>query len=238
MADQRRTELNPVTVPATTDILAVRQSGDTRDKRETIAQILGLGVEANDLSAAVVWANIPDANVPASAVTQHEAALTILASQLSGLDLVDNSDVVSAANTDKFVLAANGTTGYVGRLLVEADVSDLQAYLTAEANDLSAAVVWANVPQANIPDPLLQGDGLVTAPPYSFASDPDTGLFPVSANRMAIVGGGLDCIEVSNIAAARAIGFYVTDPIVLQTGVAVDSAGIHAALVNLGLITA
>lgn len=34
------------------------------------------------------------------------------------------------------------------------------------------------------------------------------------------------------------IGFYSTDPVSLQTGVAVSAAGVHAALVNLGLITA
>jgi hypothetical protein len=34
------------------------------------------------------------------------------------------------------------------------------------------------------------------------------------------------------------VGFYGTTPIVKQTGVAVSSAGIHAALVNLGLIGA
>jgi len=39
--------------------------------------------EVNDLTAAVTWANIPDANVPASAVTQHQAALTILESQIT-----------------------------------------------------------------------------------------------------------------------------------------------------------
>ena len=48
------------------------------------------------------------------------------ASQLSEL-----SDVVSATNTDKFALMANGTTGYVGRALVEADISDLGTYVTA-----------------------------------------------------------------------------------------------------------
>ena len=47
------------------------------------------------------------------------------ASQLSDL-----SDVVSATNTDRFVVVANGTTGYVGRALEEADISDLQAYIT------------------------------------------------------------------------------------------------------------
>lgn len=42
------------------------------------------------------------------------------ATQLSEL-----SDVVSATNTDKFALMANGTTGYVGRAVVKADISDL-----------------------------------------------------------------------------------------------------------------
>ena len=41
--------------------------------------------ETNDLSTAVTWANIPDANVPQSAVTQHQAALSITESQISDL---------------------------------------------------------------------------------------------------------------------------------------------------------
>ncbi len=49
------------------------------------------------------------------------------ASQLSDL-----SDVVSATNTDKFALMANGTTGYVGRALVEADISDLGTYAATD----------------------------------------------------------------------------------------------------------
>lgn len=68
--------------------------------------------------------------------------------------------------------------------------------------------------------------------------DFDTGLGWPGTNEMSLVAGALDCIRVKNISAARALGFYVTAPIVLQTGVAVTEAGIHAALVNLGLITA
>ena len=41
--------------------------------------------ETNDLSSAVTWANIPDVNVPASAVTQHQSALSITESQISDL---------------------------------------------------------------------------------------------------------------------------------------------------------
>ena len=44
-----------------------------------------VGVEANDLTAAVTWANVPDANITQSAVTQHEGALTITESQVSDL---------------------------------------------------------------------------------------------------------------------------------------------------------
>lgn len=68
--------------------------------------------------------------------------------------------------------------------------------------------------------------------------DTDTGIGGDSADQIALIAGGLDCIRVRETAAARQIGFYVTAPISLQTGVAVTDVAIHAALVNLGLITA
>lgn len=58
------------------------------------------------------------------------------------------------------------------------------------------------------------------------------------AGQVALIASGVDCIKVAEAAGARQIGFYVTAPISLQTGVAVTDAAIHAALVNLGLITA
>ena len=51
--------------------------------------------------------------------------------------------------------------------------------------------------------------------------------------------GGTGTVRGINIAAAAgSLGFYGATPVALQTGVAVSAAGIHAALVNLGLITA
>ena len=44
---------------------------------------VGSSAEINDLTAAVTWANVPDANITESSVTQHEAALTILESQIT-----------------------------------------------------------------------------------------------------------------------------------------------------------
>ena len=44
-----------------------------------------LQAETNDLTAVVTWANVPDANITQTSVTQHEAALSITESQISNL---------------------------------------------------------------------------------------------------------------------------------------------------------
>ena len=53
---------------------------------------------------------------------------------------------------------------------------------------------------------------------------------------MANDEAGADTENIGN--ATGKIGFYAATPVALQTGVTVSAAGIHAALVNLGLITA
>lgn len=57
-------------------------------------------------------------------------------------------------------------------------------------------------------------------------------------NPDALIGvvGDAPSISVGNSAAV--IGFYGATPVAKQTGVAVSAAGIHAALVALGLIAA
>lgn len=89
-----------------------------------------------------------------------------------------------------------------------------------------------------VPDPLLLGDGSVAAPSYSFVSSPGTGVFLNTPNQLAFAAGGLSCISIRNSAGARQVGFYDGVPISLQTGVAVTTAAVHAALVALRLITA
>ena len=126
--------------------------------------------ETNDLTAAVTWANVPDANITQSSVTQHQAALSITESQISDLQtystatgVEDNADVTDFTNVQA-ALSGNGifttatvqSTDYV--LIQDGDNSgDLRvtpasqiANLYTESNDLTAAVTWANVPDANI----------------------------------------------------------------------------------------
>jgi hypothetical protein len=105
--------------------------------------------ETNDLTSAVTWANVPDANITESSVTQHEAALAINESQVTFtsafIELTDLSVGAEAVASGDGGIAYNNTTG-----VFTYTPPDLSSYLTAETNDLTSAVTWANVPDANI----------------------------------------------------------------------------------------
>lgn len=70
----------------------------------TAAGIGALTAEVNNLTAAVVWANVPDANITESSVTQHQAALSITESQIS--DLGSYLTSVSASNLNSISIDA------------------------------------------------------------------------------------------------------------------------------------
>lgn len=67
----------------------------------TAAGIGALTTEVNNLTQAVVWANVPDANITQSSVTQHQAALSITESQISDLQsyITDYTVVAADLNT-------------------------------------------------------------------------------------------------------------------------------------------
>ena len=65
--------------------------------------IVGGGTEINDLTVAVTWANVPDANITEGSVTQHEAALTILESQIT------DGSLLARIAADESISATNWT---------------------------------------------------------------------------------------------------------------------------------
>lgn len=62
-------------------------------------EAVSAGAEANDLTAAVVWADVPDANITEGSVVQHEAALTVTEAQVSDLGTYETADA-DIAKTD------------------------------------------------------------------------------------------------------------------------------------------
>ena len=96
--------------------------------------------ETNDLTAAVTWANVPDANITQSSVTQHQAALSITESQISDLqsyltsftETNDLSTAVTWANVPDANITQSSVTQHQAALsITESQISDLQSYLTS-----------------------------------------------------------------------------------------------------------
>ena len=85
----------------------------------TAAGIGALTAEVNDLTAAVTWANVPNANITESSVTQHQAALSITKSQISdfgtyltgssSIDALADVDTTTAAPSTDDILQWNGS---------------------------------------------------------------------------------------------------------------------------------
>ena len=92
--------------------------------------------ETNDLSASVTWTNIPDAYVPQSAVTQHQAAIRITESQITDLshtnEVNDLTASVTWANVPDANITESSVTQHQGALTItESQISDLGNYITS-----------------------------------------------------------------------------------------------------------
>ena len=139
-----------ITGPTSSDLL--QWNGSAWVDRSFAEAGLGIGTDIQAQNAILqLWADISPSNndlfvwdggtlstIAAGAdgyVLTSSAGAPAWAAATGGASaLPDLSDVVSATNTNRFALMANGTTGYVGRALVEADISDLGSYALASHN--------------------------------------------------------------------------------------------------------
>src|SRR6056300_735321 len=106
--------------------------------------------ETNDLTAAVTWANVPDANITQSSVTQHQAALSITESQISDLgsyitasstDTLTNKTISGASNTISGINATSIADGSISNTEFQhlnGVSSNIQTQLDAKATNAFA----------------------------------------------------------------------------------------------------
>ena len=99
--------------------------------------------ETNDLTSAVTWANIPDANVPQSAVIQHQAALSITESQISDLQsyLTSETNDLTAAVIWANVPDAN---------ITESSVTQHEAALSIGNSQLTSGIDAAKISSGSV----------------------------------------------------------------------------------------
>ena len=97
-----------LTTPTNTQVLSYNSTLGLWEPADT------LFAETNDLSTAVTWANVPNANITESAVTQHQAALSIAASQVTGLTTALASYAPLASPTFTGTVNINGDFSVTG----------------------------------------------------------------------------------------------------------------------------
>jgi hypothetical protein len=102
-----------------------------------------LTAETNDLSSAVTWANVPDANITEGSVTQHQGALSITESQISDLGTYITSSSLDTLTNKTF--DANGTGNSISNIEVAdfAGSAVITVSETLSANDSDSALVTA-----------------------------------------------------------------------------------------------
>jgi hypothetical protein len=90
---------------------------------------------------------IQNGDISSGMVTQHQGSLSVTESQISDLQSYLTSET---SHADVLVDGDFTSAGFMKTDGSGAYSVDTATYLTAEANDLSSVVTWANVPDANI----------------------------------------------------------------------------------------
>ena len=105
------------------------QPGDNVSTLTNDAGYLTSFTETNDLTAAVTWANVPDANITQSSVTQHQAALSITESQISDLGTyVVETSATGSAEIPSGTTAQRDVTPAAGYLRFNTTDSSFEGY--------------------------------------------------------------------------------------------------------------
>lgn len=165
-----------------------------------------LTTEANDLGAAVTWANVPDGNITQSSVTQHQTALSITESQISDLshtvdtqrseeEIEDFVGGMVTGNTEALIAVTYDDAGNSLDFVVDNDLSNYDngtsGFISSEANNLST-VTWVNVPDVNITESSVTQHESALTITESQISDLGTYLTDVVNDATPQLGGNLD----------------------------------------------
>jgi hypothetical protein len=151
LATIQNTEVTSASFNTGDGVLTLTKLGGATVTADLDGRFLTSYTETNDLSSAVTWVNVPNAYITEGSVTQHQSAInanvSITESQISDLQSYLTSET---SHADVLVDGDFTSNGFMKRTGVGTYAIDSNTYLTSEANNLTTAVTWANVPDANI----------------------------------------------------------------------------------------
>jgi hypothetical protein len=146
----------------------------TTDERNLIAS--ALQAEINDLTVDVTWANVPDANITQSSVTQHQAALTVDDSQVTAAGSATNY-TPSAATVEGHLSGIDTALGGVSVTETDPVVGAVTGIVKADgAGNISAATPGVDYVQT-------ETDPVFTASAAASITNAGSGLVTTSAER-------------------------------------------------------
>ena len=173
----------------------------------TAAGIGALTAEVNDLTTAVTWANVPDANITQSSVTQHQAALSITESQISdfgtyltsisasdlntiSIDALSDVDTSTTAPTDGQILVwSDSNSAWIPSAAGAGGDVNQNAFSTVTVLGSSDIVADSTTDTLNF----VQGNGIV------LSTDPATDTITITSN---INPGATQFSQLSDIQSA------------------------------------
>ncbi len=148
----------------------------------------------------------------------------------------DTSGLASLAAANSFTSTPQTVTadadGDTNLSLVHTEVSPAGYFLEMKSETSTQRIAFGGINSAIGGWGLrLSGSGTITI------QATDNIIYVGSSETLTIGSGALSNKVLVGGTSAVQLGFYGTAPISKQTGVALSTAGIHAALVNLGLIS-
>ena len=230
----------PVVTPAPTDEFVVRQA-DGVSRLETRLQIHTLEVGEQFFAPIDNDPLTPSIAISGTGSGLYGSALDIIRLSIAG---VDNWIWTAGALQGTFGGAPLmvPTSGLSSTVPVYAYRGDVNTGHASPALDEMVAIAGAVevarfTEAAGIVQFIVRSQNNIATPAFALG-DGDTGILETADDVAVLASLSQNCMEFSGIGSVPLIAFYGTAAIALQTGVAVTAAGIHAALVNLGLITA
>lgn len=210
------TEITSASFDTSDGVLTLTKTGGATVTADLDGRFLTSYTETNDLSTAVTWANVPDANITQSSVTQHQAALSITESQISDLqsyltaETNDLSTTVTWANVPDANITQSSVTQHQAALsITESQISDLQSYLTsfdittqtdpkylrADADDTTTGTITADGGFSTSTGNFVTLSGSIST--NSGSINANSGNITTSGN--IIVGGTVDGVDIAGL---------------------------------------
>ena len=110
LATIQNTEVTSASFNTGDGVLTLTKTGGATVTADLDGRFLTSYTETNDLSTAVTWANVPDANITESSVTQHLTASNVSAAGALMDSEVTNLAQVKAFDSSDYATSAQGTT--------------------------------------------------------------------------------------------------------------------------------